>query len=269
MGANIWHQDLKPPQELSGVNWKTQFCLPNVPNCGDNLVSLFSGGTGDTYSTWGAQADNGSDNNIYAYNDDFTWVKGNHTIKFGGIYQETIYNGFGRQCEARLRGVQLSGNRRAGRLQSECRRQCLCFVPAGSRRQRTDRYPPLHWPEFQIFCRLRPGRLARQSKLVLNLGFRYDVNTPPVGTNSEWANFSPTTPNPAANNIPGAVVFAGTGPGRTGSQRPCRRMALGLRTAPWVRLLLRPEDRIPRVVFAVVRCAAIRQRFHPQRRHSL
>ncbi len=71
-----------------------------MPNCNENLVNLFSGGTGDTYSTWGGQADNGSENTVYAYNDDFTWIKGKHTIKFGGMYQLNHYNGFGRQCEA-------------------------------------------------------------------------------------------------------------------------------------------------------------------------
>src|ERR1039457_513309 len=98
-GGNNWRQDHKPPQEYLG-NWKSKFCLGNVPDCNDNLVNLFSGGTGNTYSTWGGQADNGSENTVYAYNDDFTWIKGSHTLKFGGMYQVNHYNGFGRQCEA-------------------------------------------------------------------------------------------------------------------------------------------------------------------------
>ena len=98
-GGNDWRQDHKPPQEYIG-NWQSKFCLTNVPNCNENLVNLFSGGTGDTYSTWGGQADNGSENTIYAYNDDVTWLKGKHTLKFGGMFQITHYNGFGRQCEA-------------------------------------------------------------------------------------------------------------------------------------------------------------------------
>ena len=98
-GGNDWRQDHKPPQEYIG-NWQSKFCLTNVPNCNENLVNLFSGGTGDNYSTWGGQADNGSENTVYAYNDDFTWIKGKHTFKFGGMYQLNHYNGFGRQCEA-------------------------------------------------------------------------------------------------------------------------------------------------------------------------
>ena len=33
-------------------------------------------------------------------------------------------------------------------------------------------------------------------------------------TRAAWANFSPTTPNPSAGNLPGAVIFEGSGPGR-------------------------------------------------------
>jgi len=34
------------------------------------------------------------------YNDDFTWIHGKHTLKFGGMYQLNHYMDFGRQCEA-------------------------------------------------------------------------------------------------------------------------------------------------------------------------
>ena len=55
-------------------------------------------------------------------------------------------------------------------------------------------------------------------KLVLNLGLRWETNLPPTGLNDRWSDFSPTTPNPGANNLPGAVIFAGSGPGRQGSR---------------------------------------------------
>jgi len=216
--ANVWHQDLEPPQELSGTNWKSQYCLPNVPNCADNLVSLFSGGTGDTYSTWGAQADNGSDNNVYAYTDDFTWVKGNHTLKFGAIYQETIYNGFGRQCEAGCVGFSYQETGVPGGSNPNIGGNAFASFLLGnadSAQIDTLRFSGQNFNYYAGFVQ-DDWRVTR--KLVLNLGFRYDVNTPPVGTDSKWANFNPTLPNPGANNIPGAVEFAGTGAGRTGSQ---------------------------------------------------
>ena len=48
----------------------------------------------------GRPANNGSENTIYAFNDDLTWIKGKHTFKLGGMYQRNHYNGFGRQCIA-------------------------------------------------------------------------------------------------------------------------------------------------------------------------
>jgi hypothetical protein len=57
------------------------------------------------------------------------------------------------------------------------------------------------------------------SKLVLNLGLRYDLNLPPTGLNNRWSDFSPTTPNPAAGGIPGAVLFSGSCSGCVGSRR--------------------------------------------------
>ena len=55
-------------------------------------------------------------------------------------------------------------------------------------------------------------------KLVLNLGLRYDINLPPTGLNDRWSDFSPTTPNPAAGGIPGAVLFAGSCSGCVGTR---------------------------------------------------
>jgi hypothetical protein len=91
--GNNWRQNHNPPQEYIG-NWKDKFCLRNVPDCNQNLVNLFSGGTDHTYTTWGGQANNGSENTVYSYNDDFTWIRGSHTIKLGGMYQLNHYNGF-------------------------------------------------------------------------------------------------------------------------------------------------------------------------------
>ena len=73
-------------------------CLGNVPDCSQNLLNFdFSG---DGLSSWGGRANNGSENTIYSYNDDFTLVKGAHTFKAGGALQISHYNGFGRQCIA-------------------------------------------------------------------------------------------------------------------------------------------------------------------------
>jgi hypothetical protein len=216
-GGNNWVQDHKPPQEYIG-NWQSKFCLGNVPNCNENLVNLFSGGTGDTYSTWGGQADNGSENTVYAYNDDFTWIHGKHTFKFGGMYQLNHYNGFGRQCEAgcagfsyQETGVPLGTNPNAGG--NAFASFLLGYADSGQ--IDTVRFIGQQFyyygGYFQDDWRITP-------KLVLNVGLRWDGNLPPTGLANRWTDFGPTTPNPAAGNIPGAVLFSGNCSGCVGSR---------------------------------------------------
>ena len=56
-------------------------------------------------------------------------------------------------------------------------------------------------------------------KLTLNLGLRYDLFWPLSDAQGRISAFEPNVPNPGADGIPGALVFGGTGPGRTGSDR--------------------------------------------------
>jgi hypothetical protein len=51
-------------------------------------------------------------------------------------------------------------------------------------------------------------------KLTLDYGLRWDYQTYFQEQYGRLANFSPTTPNPTAGGLPGAVIFEGAGPGR-------------------------------------------------------
>src|SRR5574340_795002 len=78
-GGNDWRESHDPIQATvkSGTHWKDKICLPNAPNCDENLVNLRFGG----YNGWGGPANNGSENIIYSFNNDTTWIHGNHTFK--------------------------------------------------------------------------------------------------------------------------------------------------------------------------------------------
>ena len=225
-GGDNWRQNHNPLQAYIG-NWKDKFCLPNAPDCNQNLVNLsFSNGYFGQYqqpsafqNQVGGQANNGSENTIYGYNDDFTWIHNNHSFKFGGQYQLSHYNGFGRQCVAGCAGFSYTetgvpngtnpnagGNPFASFL--------LGYADSGS--LDTVRFIGQQWPYFAGYFQ-DDWRVT--SKLVLNLGLRWDTTLPPTGLNDEWSNFSPTTPNPGAGGRAGAVIFAGSGPGRVGSRR--------------------------------------------------
>ena len=217
-GGNDWRENHDPPQSttLGGYHWKDKVCLAGVPDCDENLLRLsFTEG----YNTWGGQANNGSENTVYSFNDDLTWIKDKHTLKLGGMYQRNHYNGFGRQCiagcvtfaskETGFPGdpnfTTGGGNPFASFL--------LGYVDSGS--VDTIRFIGQEWPYFAGYFQ---DDWRFSSKLMLNLGIRWETTLPPIEENDRWMDFSPTLPNPGANNILGAVLFAGSGPGRVGTR---------------------------------------------------
>jgi hypothetical protein len=56
------------------------------------------------------------------------------------------------------------------------------------------------------------------SKLTVTAGLRLDYQSARTEENDEYSTFDPNTPNPGAGGHPGAMIFAGSGPGRTGSR---------------------------------------------------
>jgi hypothetical protein len=55
-------------------------------------------------------------------------------------------------------------------------------------------------------------------RLTLTLGLRFDYQFARTETQDQYSTFDPNTPNPGAGNRPGALVFAGTGAGRSGTR---------------------------------------------------
>jgi hypothetical protein len=50
------------------------------------------------------------------------------------------------------------------------------------------------------------------SSRTVALGIRYDLQNPPLEDRNRISSFSPSTPNPSAGNLPGAVLYQGYGP---------------------------------------------------------
>lgn len=215
-GGNNWRENHDPPTATirSGINWKDKVCLPNVPDCDQNILNLGF----DGYTAWGGRANNGSENTVFGFNNDTTWIKGNHTVKFGAMHQRNHYNGFGRQCVAgcasfSVRGTNIPNDTNSQNSGNGFASFLLGWTSNGS--IDTIRFISQQWPHWAGFVQ-DDWRISK--KLTLSYGLRYEVTLPPLEAQDRWSDFAPDRPNPAAGNIPGALIYAGEGQGREGTR---------------------------------------------------
>jgi hypothetical protein len=175
----------------------------------------------DAYTAWGMQqgkVNNGGQNNYTTqFDQGLTWIKGKHELKMGWdmrrmkTYAHDLAgtNGtyvFARNETANPAATGTTGNSFASFLLGQPDSASAAATPVQDANIRYQYYGFY----FQDNWKVTP-------KLTLNLGLRYDV---PVNWYAPtMGSVSLTAPNPAANNFPGAYIFAGSGPNRLGVTR--------------------------------------------------
>ncbi len=197
--------------------WKGKgICLPGFAECANFPIIS----TGD-FSGWGNNAPNGSDREVFELHEDITKIHGAHTFKFGYFLGDSHYDGFGVQFGSG--GVQFSSHNTAslagGPGQSESVAGGSGFASmllgqVSGFNMDTPRYLLVVYQTHQAYVQ-DDWKVSR--KLTLNLGFRYSMNVAPNAPDGRLSTLNFTEPNPAAGGILGATEFAGSGPGRTGS----------------------------------------------------
>ncbi len=144
----------------------------------------------------------------YVFNNLLQWVRGNHTLKFGGEWRNAggnIRNGgnesgsfnFGR--EATALPLQNSGHPIAS------------FLFGGVSNANVDFRTVSAWYPRQNAYVVHGGDTWRAtSKATINYGLRWDVFTPMREKYNRLSFFDPTGANPLAGGRPGRLAFAGT-----------------------------------------------------------
>lgn len=152
--------------------------------------------------------------------DDVTWVTGKHTVKFGLTYRFRKMSSFDPRGEAgefnfsNLSTSQPSNAANFGTWGNGFASFLLGDVFSASRavpapeRFFTDKFIE---PYIEDWVQLTP-------KLTATLGLRYELPDYAYETNGNLSELSLTRPNPGAGNLPGALIFLGDGPGRTGTK---------------------------------------------------
>jgi hypothetical protein len=202
---------------LYPTSWQSKgICIPNYPACGDDFPQLTF--TNSEFTAWGVAAPNGSDNIVVEFHDDLTKSFGKHTFKGGYFYNTTHYDGFGEQ--------NIAGNVTFQDLNTGIPLNTNQSVAGGSAFAsfllgQVSSYS-LDTPRF-LATQFRTNQFYIQDdwrvtqKLTLNLGVRVEMNGAPLVANGDASDFAPGLANPGAGGIPGALIFAGHGAGRTGS----------------------------------------------------
>lgn len=196
----------------TGQNWKDKVCIKNAVDCNVNFPNIsFSDFTG-----WGSTAYNGTEQPMWAIKDDLSYIWGAHTFKFGYAFESQRANGFGQQNISGQASFSFLETSIPGATSATSGSSFASFLlgNADSGATETIRYLPQTY-DYHGFYAQDDWRISK--KLIVNLGLRYEFTKPPVAGMNQYSDFSATTPNPAVNGYPGALIFAGSGAGRTGT----------------------------------------------------
>jgi hypothetical protein len=213
LGVNTFNKNAFSPNVDQG--WRDRICIPNAVDCNQNFgIISFS-----EFSTWGGSSYNGTEQPRFSIKDDLTISKGTHTIKSGFTFDRQQANGFGQQDiggragfdfkETAIPGATTLANGGGNSFAS------FLLGVADTGRTETIRYLQQIYPYYAFYAQ---DDWRINSKVVLNYGLRYEFTKPPRAGGDQYSDLSPTKPNPAVNNYPGALVFAGDGPGREGKR---------------------------------------------------
>jgi hypothetical protein len=193
------------------IGFETDFPSPGIPGAGpvpaNNTIFGMSQGKVDNGGQW---------NWTTHINQQLSWIHGKHEFKMGWDLRwlRTIGNDwagsngfyyFNRAQTADPTRLTSTGNSFASFLLGAVDQASATATPVTALQIRYSYYGGFIRDSWRITPRL-----------TLDYGIRYEV---PIGwheLSGNYSSFDPSVPNPGAGNLPGALIFAGTGPNRTG-----------------------------------------------------
>lgn len=192
-------------------NWKDKVCIKNVVDCNQNFPTI----NFTEFSTWGAPSFNGTEQPGWSIKNDFSYIRGSHTMKFGFQHDNQNADGFGQQDIAGRADFNFLGTSvpASTSFPNSGGSSFASFLLGEAHLGRTETIRAItqNYPYFGFYAQ-DDWRVNR--KLTINFGLRFDFTQPPTNKKDEYSDFNPTIPNPGANGYLGALWFAGFGDGR-------------------------------------------------------
>ena len=189
----------------------------------DQTLGITGGASGPMFPSITGAAANFGDNvdgdtidNGFRFADTLNWVKGKHEFKFG---YEQWYQQYSPLNFQNTSGTFNFGNGQTAVTADHANQtgsglaSLLLGLPQNANFTVYASQP--RWVR-NYFAGFVQDSFKVTPTLTLNLGLRYEIDQPFKETSDNTSNISLTAPNPAAGNLPGALVFAGKGTGRNG-----------------------------------------------------
>ena len=199
-----------------GKGWNKALGITGMPeDLGAFPQISFAGGTGSPINM-GLTSNGLSAQTRYSINENLTWIRGRHNLKFGFYHWRYASNSrnqgttagsfsFNNQMTSQPNSPRLSnwGSSFASFLLGEVNN-------ANTSLQNTTGY------RFKSYAFFAQDDWRVTSNLTFSYGLRWDVAPRPYEVQDKMSSFSPTVANPVG--VLGALVFAGNGPGRVGNR---------------------------------------------------
>jgi hypothetical protein len=184
--------------------------IPGTPTY--SLSPLYSSYQTQNYANYNTNKSDHLLSGTIQFQDSVTWIKGRHSIKTGFEYLRENYNGdFCNNCGGTTTFTNTAtSNPSVNGTTGLDLASLLLGVANGA----SFAYPSDANNVYPYYAAFIQDDFKVSAKLTLNIGLRYDLPLPkrePHGWNSQ---FNPVLPDSSAGNLPGAMVFAGYGPGR-------------------------------------------------------
>lgn len=150
--------------------------------------------------------------------DDLTWVKGKHEVKFGLEYRRRRMT----TGDLRLQAGEFSFSNLSTSLPGSSNFNvwgngfASFLLGQVSSAQRSIPSPVRHFSD-NLWAFYGEDTIKVTPKLTVTLGLRYEIPLYAKPDHGVFSSLSLTRPNPGAGNLPGAMEFLGTGPGRAGT----------------------------------------------------